>query len=431
MRAPRTHTPGPPVMTVANPPHRALPEDHIPTAHLPSPVLRTSDLDYHLPPECIATRPAEPRDSARLMVLRREDPSYLAHHHVRDLPQFLHATDRLVVNSTRVLPARLEGYREDTKGRVEGLFLASPAPHHWRLLLQGKRMKPGIRIVLLDPKDQDSGYRLHLQSPDPEEAGGWLALVERAPVERPGASAPKIPPDLDILAAIGRTPLPPYIRKARERQGDASKDTFNDTDDRDRYQTVYAQPAEEASPRAQTTPIQGSVAAPTAGLHLTPALLETLRARGIVRHEVTLHVGTGTFRTVETEFVEQHPMHREWCSVSPHVLADLRTARAQGHRVLCVGTTAARTVESYCSSLHAQSAPWLETSILITPSYTWRCTTGMLTNFHLPQSTLMAMIASLLDHPRCPGLERLKHAYKTAIEHGYRFYSYGDAMLIL
>jgi S-adenosylmethionine:tRNA ribosyltransferase-isomerase len=239
--------------------------------------------------------------------------------------------------------------------------------------------------------------------------------------------------DTDILELVGRTPLPPYIVRARKHSGQAENQSY----DKDRYQTVYAhdetkQPQVDAASHLQTA--QGSVAAPTAGLHLTPQLLADIETLGVSREEVTLHVGLGTFKSVESEFVEQHAMHSERCMMSSRVREAIVRTRAARNRVLCVGTTATRTVESY-AQLDAKGQAtddWLDTNILITPGYQWRWTDAMITNFHLPKSTLMAMIASLLgDASGKTGVQRLKQYYEVALTEGYRFYSYGDAMCIL
>jgi S-adenosylmethionine:tRNA ribosyltransferase-isomerase len=318
-------------------------------------------------------------------------------------------------------------------------------------------MKEGVIVALRDRVGGDSGYRLRLLSKFEREGGAWL--VE--PLREPDDGAP-LPSDVGVLDQVGLTPLPPYIRAARKRRDIAG----DERSDRERYQTVYArdanaarqQPARHDSPREVGVPTTGSVAAPTAGLHLTPELLATLAAMGVRRAEVVLHVGLGTFKPVETEFVEQHPMHHERCAIDPAVIELLRAVHAaptaspaspaSPARVICVGTTSARTVESYANAFAsdpAQSAAaasmppaWLDTNLLITPGYRWRWTQGLLTNFHLPKSTLLAMIASLLE-PENPhttsttseGLARTKQIYQQAITHRYRFYSFGDAMLIL
>lgn len=380
--------------------------------------MRTSELDYDLPEGVIATRAAEPRDSARMLVLSRSDPAFLVHARVSDLATYLHAGDTLVFNRTRVLAARLIATNSTTGGKVEGLFLHESPDHpgHWRVLIKARRARPGSVLTLLDTSDHPSDVVLTLVERVEDEEGGWLASVTSGanPVE-PGASP-------SILARVGRTPLPPYILAARRAHGEGVPDQA----DRERYQTVYA--SEQS----------GSVAAPTAGLHFTPVLLDTLERAGVRSEEVVLHVGTGTFRPVETESLLDHPMHREWCSMSPETCARIAATRLAGapSRVIAVGTTTVRTLESYATHPEAGSGLWppsIDTRLLITPGHRFRWVDGMLTNFHLPRSTLLALVAAALELPAYPGsgIRRVKEAYAIAIREGYRFYSYGDAMLIL
>lgn len=371
-------------------------------------MLRTAELDYELPESAIAVRPAEPRDAARLLVVSRSDPDRLEHRRVSDLPGLLRPRDLLVFNTTRVLRARLQGTRADTGGRVEGLYLEdaeSGAARRWLVLLRGRRMKPGVAVALAHADGSVSGWSLRLIRAGKDEAGSWVVEVEGNPAA--GSSA-------ELLEAIGTTPLPPYILKARRHQ----QVEVDDGQDRARYQTVFA---------AEAGPGAGSVAAPTAGLHFTPELLRRLAEQGVARADVELQVGTGTFRTVETELVEDHPMHREWCSLGAATREAIRRARLErSGRVIAVGTTSARTIESFAAV--ADDAPeTMSTRLLITPGYDWRWTDGLLTNFHLPRSTLLAMVASLLPG----GAPRLLDLYRLALREGYRFYSYGDAMLVL
>ncbi|TVQ64051.1 MAG: tRNA preQ1(34) S-adenosylmethionine ribosyltransferase-isomerase QueA [Phycisphaerales bacterium] len=366
-------------------------------------VLRSDDLEYDLPPGLIATRPAEPRDSARLMVVSRTDPALLEHAHVRDLPRFLLAGDVMVRNASRVLPARLEGVRRDSAGRVGGLFLHEPAPGVWRVLLRSNgKLRPGVVIDLLDAHGVRGGVSLTLDARD-EEA--WLAR----PSLEGAASTPDAPA---LLARIGATPLPPYILRARrERSLDLDDDL-----DRAWYQTVYASDAHA-----------GSVAAPTAGLHFTPGLLARLESMGVRGADLALHVGAGTFKPVESAHVEEHPIHSEWCEVPGDTLRAVDEARARGGRCVAIGTTSARALESVPEG-HADA--WRgETRLLITPGYEWKRVDTLLTNFHLPRSTLLAMVAALFPEPG--GVQRLLALYATAVRERYRFYSYGDAMLIL
>lgn len=382
-------------------------------------MLRIADLDYELPESAIAAEPASPRDSARLMVFDRA-AGRAEHLRVRDLPERLRPGDLLVRNTTRVLPARFRGFRADTGGRAEGLYLHDeespaddPAPR-CRVLLKMRRHAAGARVALLDRSDEDSGFALellHRVEGDAADAdsGAW---VVRVAASRPGT-------ERDWLSRVGITPLPPYILNARRRAA------VEVADERDRadYQTVFAaEPAE-----AQARPEHGSVAAPTAGLHFTPELLERIESAGIGLADVVLHVGLGTFKPVETEFVEQHPMHAEWCTVPRRTADAIDAARAARGRIVCIGTTAARTLESFASTDDMRATGSRVTRLLITPGYRFRHADALMTNFHLPRSTLMAMVAALLPG----GAAQLRDLYAQALAHGYRFYSYGDAMLIV
>lgn len=358
-------------------------------------MLRTSDLDYELPESRIATRPAEPRDSARLMVVSRADGSRVEHARVSDLPGFLRVGDVMVVNDTRVAPARLSGRRVGTGGRIEGLFLEQPRPGVWKAMLKSNsRLRPGMAIEL-----GPIGLRATLVERAPP--GAWLLAID------PPSASPA-----ETLRRIGATPLPPYILSARRRANDSLADEL----DRAWYQTVYAR---EDGDRA------GSVAAPTAGLHFTEELLERLRGAGVGMERVTLDVGPGTFAPVESETLEQHPMHSEWRRVPASTLEAVRAARGRGARTLAVGTTTARSLES----VRGWAGGDVEgpTDLLIAPGHGWVWVDALMTNFHLPRSTLMALVASLLDG----GVERLKELYRIGVDEGYRFYSYGDAMLVL
>ncbi len=419
-------------------------------------MLRTSELDYHLPEGMIATRAAEPRDAARMLVVSRRDAGRREDRHVRDLSEYLRPNDLLVLNTTRVLPARFEGVREDTGGHAEGLYLGRLAPdaeggEHWRVLLKMRRMKPGVRVRLHDRDGHDSGFsirlieRLHAEDDTRREEytkesdarkephgddGGWRVAVEIVSISEEGEAHARdaCAAAAGLLERIGLTPLPPYIRAARKRQEETSAEAA----DRERYQTVYAETLARDAEGA------GSVAAPTAGLHFTPELLETLRRQGVSTAHVTLHVGTGTFKGVETEFVEQHPMHEEWCRVPGETAAAIEQCRAAGGRVIAVGTTSVRTLESFDSldDLRARGPAGVATRLLITPGYGFKFVDGMMTNFHLPHSTLMALVGAMLEPPSnveadMPGIRRLKALYTHAIKQQYRFYSFGDAMLVL
>lgn len=371
-------------------------------------MLRTSDLDYHLPDGLIATSPAEPRDSARLLVVDRRDPARREESVVRALSRFLRAGDLLVFNDSRVLPARLAGVRRSSGGRVGGLFLAERAGPGgrpaWRVMLKSNgRLRAGDIVDLLDAHAMPAMISLTLLD---REDDGWL--VEPADSsDHPQTSAPA------LLARAGATPLPPYILSARKQRAESVDD------DRDRawYQTVYADETH-----------QGSVAAPTAGLHFTPALLNALEARGVRTARVTLHVGAGTFKPVEADVVEDHPIHAEWAEVPRGTFDAVARCRAEGGRVVCVGTTSARALESAPLNAHESSDGWLgETRLLITPGYAWKRLDGLLTNFHLPRSTLLAMVSALFER----GMADLRPIYENAVRERFRFFSYGDAMLVL
>ena len=386
--------------------------------------LPTQELDYELPEHLIATRPAEPRDSARMLVARRSGGE-VEHRLVRDLPDYLRAGDALVFNTAAVAPARLIGRRAKSGGRVEGLFLRE-LPHGpsataaliWQVMLKaGGRLHIGDRIELLDRDDHEAACALELI--EHSEAGDWIVAVT-------GADS-----TMTALQQVGRTPLPPYILKAR------GEDTVDDQSDRRWYQTVYADPAKRQS-----------VAAPTAGLHFTPELLERLVNEGVRRIDVTLHVGAGTFKPITATTLSQHRMHTESFEASGDSIREiarmqkLRGAKPQagggagGYRLIAVGTTSVRVLESLPSARILGKPESVETGqmcgriagltdLMIAPRYEFKYVDGMLTNFHLPRSTLLALVAAML------GLDRLKAIYREAIEKGYRFYSYGDAMLIL
>ncbi len=385
-------------------------------------MLRTDALDYELSPELIATHPATPRDAARLLVAGRGG-AVVSHGQVRDLAAFLRAGDVLVLNNTRVLPARFAGSRVDTGGRVTGLYLGpGPEPGTWRCMLKARRFREGARVELDDREGRPSGEAIELVARHDDPDGGVVWVVR---VVSSGG---------DVLERVGLTPLPPYILAARERGEGAGRADADDESDRADYQTVFARDP-------------GSVAAPTAGLHFTPELLASLDRVGVERVEVTLHVGMGTFKPIESETVEAHPMHAEWCSMDAGAIKRVQRAKAEGRRVIAVGTTSARTLESYAEAIEAGGSvasgasaasfpPALETRLLITPGYRWRWVDGLMTNFHLPRSTLLAMVAALLEADGLAGIqgrgvERLLELYREAIGEQYRFYSFGDAMLLL
>ena len=364
--------------------------------------MRTEELDYPLDPALIATAPATPRDEARLMVLDRQRRA-IEHHRVRDLPRLLLPTDHLVVNETSVLRARLVFEATTTTPRTEGLLL-EPSAHQgaWRLLVrQAKRFKSGQRLALRDPHGVDHGDSVELLQRD-EEA--WIGLIH----------AGNAGGDLTtILERSGHTPLPPYILKARKDRGQEVDDDL----DRAEYETVYATQ-------------KGSIAAPTAGLHFTAELLNELQARGISRTTVTLHVGAGTFKPVEVDDLRHHTMHRESYAVSREALQTLATlAEPRQHgsaRTVVVGTTTVRALESLPLDAVTRGESFEgSTDILISPGFSFRFTDVLLTNFHLPRSTLLALVGAFA------GMEFMHEAYRSARREKYRFYSYGDAMLIV
>jgi S-adenosylmethionine:tRNA ribosyltransferase-isomerase len=363
--------------------------------------LRLAELQYDLPPELIAQHPVEPRDASRLLVLDRAR-GRIEHRTFGDIGEYLAAGDCLVLNDTRVIPARFFGQRQ-SGGKVEGLFLREDG-ENWRVLLKpSARLKVGERLACV-------GSEVGLVIVARGERGEWLVRPE-----------PAVSP-LEWLARFGRTPLPPYIRRGVTGHGDP------EAGDTERYQTVYA-----ARP--------GAVAAPTAGLHFTADLLGRLAAGGVRRADVTLHVGAGTFVPIEAEDLADHRMHAEWYEVTVEALAEIGRAREGGGRIVAVGTTAARVLESLAANV--ASAPrgrrglsaitadtavphmcgW--TDIFIYPPYRFRLVDRLLTNFHLPGSTLLALVMALASP------ELIRAAYQAAIERRYRFYSYGDAMLIL
>jgi S-adenosylmethionine:tRNA ribosyltransferase-isomerase len=348
--------------------------------------LRVAEFDFDLPNELIAQQPAERREQSRLMVVERAT-GRIGHHHFAELPELLDRRDILARNVTRVIPARLVGRRESTGGRWEGLFLDEREDRSWEILATTRgRPMVGERVVVGD------GLRLVLEARG--EAGRWVVrpLAE-------GATDP-VPETLALLERHGRTPLPPYIRKGVEAESD-----------RARYQTVYARDP-------------GSVAAPTAGLHFSEEIFARLAGRGIAWADLTLHVGVGTFRPIEVDDLSEHVMHAEWAELSAAAARALRARREAGGRVVAVGTTSARTLETAAAGgvLEPFSGP---THLFIRPGHVFRGLDALLTNFHLPRSSLLVLVSALA------GIEPIRAAYRAAIARRYRFYSYGDAMLIL
>jgi S-adenosylmethionine:tRNA ribosyltransferase-isomerase len=339
--------------------------------------MRTRDFDYHLPAESIAQQPA-PRGESRLLVLDREGPE--RHRSIGDLPHLLRPGDLLVLNDTRVIPARLYGRRAGAgEGKIEILLTEKTGDREWDALVKpGRRARPGTVIAFAD------GLTAEVIQKDPS---GRHRLRFSEPIE----------PHLDRL---GHVPLPPYIH----REDDAA--------DRERYQTVYARHP-------------GAIAAPTAGLHFSEELLAEIRGAGIETAAVTLHVGLGTFKPVTAERIEDHRMERERWEVPEETAAAIRRTRAGGGRVVAVGTTVVRTLESAALAGGGEVAAGSgSTELFITPGFQFQMVDVLLTNFHLPQSTLLMLVSALA------GRERVLAAYEEAVREGYRFYSYGDAMLV-
>jgi S-adenosylmethionine:tRNA ribosyltransferase-isomerase len=344
--------------------------------------IRLDLFDYTLPPHLIAQEPCARRDRSRLLVVRRGG-AVLAHQYFSDLPGWLEEGDLLVLNDTRVLPARLAGRRERTGGRWEALFLRQTPDGAWELLAQ-TRGRPAVGETLLA---EPGPLRLVLEGRTP--AGRWLVRPEE-----PGSPA-------ELLARHGTVPLPPYIRKGRAEGAD-----------RERYQTVYA-----------SRP--GAVAAPTAGLHFTPEVFDALRERGIGWAFVTLHVGPGTFQPVKADDVADHRVQAEWCELPPATAEAVAACKARGRRVVAVGTTSVRVLESAARQGEGVR-PWSgETDLTIAPPWTFRAVDALVTNFHLPRSSLLLLVAAFT------GLESLHAAYREAVAREYRFYSYGDATLLV
>lgn len=340
--------------------------------------MKTSDFYYDLPEELIAQTPVEPRNSSRLMVLPRNGGK-IEHKHFYDLPEFLKPGDCLVLNNTRVLPARLYGTREDTGAVVEFVLLRQRGNKLWECLAgPGKKAKTGYKFKFSD--------KLTAIVTDVLEDGN--RMIEFACEGDFFA----------VLDEVGQMPLPPYIKEKLK--------------DKERYQTVYSKDA-------------GSAAAPTAGLHFTKEMLENIRAMGVNIAYVTLHVGLGTFRPVKVEDVTQHKMHTEHYYIPEEAAKTINDTRKNGGRVICVGTTSCRTVES-CAKKYGEIKECSgDTDIFIYPGFEFKCMDGLITNFHLPESTLIMLVSAFA------GYDNVMNAYNIAVKEKYRFFSFGDAMLIL
>ena len=349
--------------------------------------MRASDFDYSLPPELIAQTPAPQRDQSRLLVLHRAQAK-IEHRSFLDLPEYFSAGDLLVLNDSRVIPARLKARNSRTFGLFEVLLLEENAPNDWWAMMRpGKRAAPGAGIQILDKDRNPSAFAATVREANAE---GHRRLQFSGPGD--------IRTELD---ALGETPLPPYIERSGEQP-----------DDRERYQTVYARAA-------------GSIAAPTAGLHFTHELLERIRARGTRICFVTLHVGPGTFAPVKAEQLEEHVMHEEQFALSAETAEALRETKQAGGRIVAAGTTTLRVLES------ASQAGQGRTRLFIHPPYEFKTVDALVTNFHLPRSTLLMLAAAFAAPGQTAGRDLILRAYEEAVARRYRFFRYGDAMLIL
>ena len=340
--------------------------------------MKTSDFDYYLPENLIAQTPVYPRDTSRLLVYDRQS-DVISHKHFYDIVDYLKEGDVLVRNNTKVLPARMFAFTKNG-GKVEVLLLKRFNLNEWEVLVKpGKKAKPGVTLTISNE----------------------LSLEVMGTIEESGSRRVKFMYDgvfEDIISRVGEMPLPPYITKKLEDQG--------------RYQTVYAK-------------VDGSAAAPTAGLHFTDQLIEKIKAKGVEIVDVLLHVGLGTFRPVKTDDILSHHMHSEYYEISADSAERINKAKKEGRRIIAVGTTSVRTLESASDSDGFIKAKKENTEIFIYPPYKFKCVDALITNFHLPKSTLLMLVSALSTR------EKMLEVYKTAVENEYRFFSFGDAMLIL
>ena len=353
--------------------------------------MKTTDFDYNLPPERIAQTPIEPRDSSRLMVLKR-DSGTLEHGVFWEIGKFLHPGDLLVVNRTRVIPARIFA-RKPTGGLVEILLLRREDELTWECLVGGKSLLAGKQVRV---EFEDSGHRSTPGNPKPDDFELYAEIIETMEGARRRIRFSK--PIEPYFPIVGHIPLPPYIHEPLK--------------DPERYQTVYARDP-------------GSVAAPTAGLHFTARLMDELRSEGVKFAQVTLHVGLDTFAPVVENDPEEHQIHTEWCEIPPETVEAISRTRQSGGRIVAVGTTAVRALESAArtgqNAILSYTGP---TNLYILPGYQFKLVDAMITNFHLPKSTLLMLVSAFT------GREKILHAYEVAIQEKYRFYSFGDAMFI-
>ncbi|MBI5804453.1 tRNA preQ1(34) S-adenosylmethionine ribosyltransferase-isomerase QueA [candidate division TA06 bacterium] len=339
--------------------------------------MKLSSFDYNLPPELIAKSPAEKRDSSRLMVLRRND-GHIEHRRFSDIVEYLKPSDILVLNNTKVIPARLIGHKKQTGGEVEILLLRHESENLWNCLVRpGRRLMPGARVEFKDGL---------MEAEIVEHREGGQRLVR---FTHQGDF-------YQILEKVGQVPLPPYIdRKPMEA-------------DKNRYQTIYAKE-------------EGAVAAPTAGLHFTPELMEKVKDKGVEVLEILLHVGWGTFKSVESDDIREHKMDAEYYKISREAAEKIKNGKLENRKIVVVGTTTSRALESFGQS--GKLSDWTE--IFIYPPYQFKIVDSLVTNFHLPKSTLIMLVSALA------GRENVMNAYQQAIENRYRFFSYGDAMMVV
>jgi S-adenosylmethionine:tRNA ribosyltransferase-isomerase len=353
-----------------------------------------SSYEYELPSELIAQNPVSPRDSSRLLVV--DSPTSHVHSIFRDLPNWLQPGDLLVLNNTRVIPARLYG-RKSTGSPVEILLLEEKQENSWLALVKpGKRFKIGTEILFHPASDSEREQEVFLKAKviTRDEATSGRVLEFQIP---PGQTF------WDLLEKFGQIPFPPYVTNSHALP--------------DQYQTIYAQQA-------------GSVAAPTAGLHFTEELFQRLEDKGIQKTYITLHVGVGTFRPIEVADITQHVMHQEWLEVPEATVEKIKETKAKGGKIIAVGTTVVRALEGVAQETEKAGGEFLlpfrgKTDLFIYPGYQWRVVEGMITNFHLPRSSLLILLSALI------GRDRLLALYREAVQEHYRFYSFGDAMLIL
>ena len=367
--------------------------------------MRTAEFEFELPWELIAQTPAPQRDESRLLVLRR-DSGEIEHRTFRNLLDYLRPGDVLVLNDSRVIPARLRGVNARTGGRFEMLLLEEHSANEWWAMIRpARRARIGTEIVLLDKLARRTAVKTTVQE---REGAGHYRL-----------SFTGLPSVADALPEFGEVPLPPYIHRDAADRSSGRSASPDGCDDVERYQTVFARPA-------------GSIAAPTAGLHFTQEMLAEIRRRGVQTHFVTLHVGLGTFTPVKAETISAHVMHEERYKLDAETAEAINAAKASGRRVIAVGTTVVRVLESVSARNGGRLVPETgRTRIFIFPPYDFRIVDGLLTNFHLPRSTLLMLVSAFAAPKDIRGREMVLRAYAGAVCARYRFFSYGDAMIVL